>query len=156
MRPSNQQSHIPNHQRFTNQTSQFLNGSVSRSPEPTSGDSLDFRDFVPPDPRGGEDDALRQAVAAADLDVGVRKVQDLDHHFVRRPRVVGIDDADAVGDLKTTLEWGAASGENRQAMSGWNLDNESSADEHDATCRHDHVVRGGQVESSRFVGAVGR
>src|SRR5215213_9574805 len=87
---------------------------------------LDLLDFLPLHPGGGEDDALRQAVASANLDVCGREVQDLDHHFVCRPRVVGVDDADAVGDLETALERGAASGENRQAMSGWNLDNESS------------------------------
>src|SRR5678810_1203089 len=104
--------------------------SVSRCSETASGRLLDLCNLFPLHPRGGQDDALGQPVAAANLDLGVRKVQDLNHDLVIRAGIVGIDDPDAVGHLQTALERRAAPGENRQAMSAGNLDNESSADQY--------------------------
>ena len=51
----------------------------------------------------GEDDALGDAVAAVDCHRRGRHVQHLDLHLVGRPAVVGVDDADAVGDHRPRL-----------------------------------------------------
>src|SRR5690554_6565776 len=53
----------------------------------------DSFDFVPMNPGRREDNALSQPVAAADLHLGRRDVQHLDHDFVLRAGVVGIDHA---------------------------------------------------------------
>ena len=72
------------------------------------------------------------------------------------PGIVGIDDADAVGNEQTALERGAASGENSKKMTGRYLDNETGPDERHAAGRDRHVVRRGEVEPSCFVGGVRR
>jgi hypothetical protein len=103
--------------------------------------------LVPGDARRRQDDALGQPVATLDLRVAVADVQQLDHDLVRRPGIVRIDDADAIGHHETALEWRAASGENPEEVSGRHLDDETGAHQGNVPWRHHHVVGRGQIEA---------
>src|SRR5688572_29902871 len=104
-----------------------VSSSITGSSKTTAGYRRDFVDFLPLYARRGQHDALRQPVTPADLNVGAGEIQHLNHHLVRRSAIIGIDDADAVGDHQSALERRAASGKNRQAMAGGYLDNEAGA-----------------------------
>src|SRR3954464_870722 len=88
--------------------------SISSRPKPSSRHLPDLRDLLPADTGRREDDPLRDAITAADLDRGVGHIQHLYHDFVIWSRVVGIDHADAVRDDQATLQRRAAAGENSQ------------------------------------------
>src|SRR5438093_11795810 len=83
----------------------------SSGPETAASGDARLEHLVPDHARRGEHDALRQAVAALNRHITIGHVEQLDHHLVRGPGVVGIDDADAVGHDQSALERGAASGE---------------------------------------------
>ena len=101
---------------------------MCRSSKTTAGYGRDLVHLVPLYPWRGQHDALRQPVTPANLNVGAGEIQHLNHDFVGRPAIIGIDDADTIGHHQSALERGTASGENRQAVAVRNLDNEASAD----------------------------
>ena len=102
---------------------------------------------MPADPRRLQDDPLRDPVAAAQLDRGVRHVQDLYHHFVVRPGVVGIDDTDAVRHHQAALQRRAAAGKYGKKVAARNLDDEAGPDEYYFPGRYGYVMGRRQVEA---------
>ena len=83
---------------------------------------------------------MGQAITPLHLHFGATDVEHLDHHLVFRPAIVGIEDADAVGDDKSSLEWRAASGKNGQEMSGGHFDDQARPDERNLPGRQPHVL----------------
>src|SRR4051812_22337195 len=95
--------------------------SVPRSPESATSHVSDLGNLVPRHPWRRQHNGLGEAVAAAHHDIRICHVQDLYHHLVIWPGIVGIDDPDAVGHGQSPLERGAASGENGKKVTGWHL-----------------------------------
>ena len=116
-------------------------------PNPPRTVSAQIRHLLPGDARCRQDDPLCQPVAALDVGVVLADVEQLDHDLVRGARIVRIDDADAVGDDETALEWRAASGENRQEISGRHFDDETGAHQGNLPRWHHDIVRGGQIKA---------
>jgi len=99
--------------------------------EATAGDLAEVLYFLPAHAGRGEDDALGQAIAPFHLHFGATDVEHLNQDLVIWAAIIGIEDADAVGDEKSALERRAASGKNGQEMSGGHLDHETCAHQHD-------------------------
>ena len=129
---------------------------ASSGAEAPTGLVPDFRYFSPGHPRGRQDDTLGETVAFLHINDRIGDVQRLNHDFIGRAAIVGINDPDAVGDHQSTLERRAASGENRQEMTGRHFDDEAGPDQDDLSRRHGHVVCRRQIEPGRFTGAVRR
>ena len=64
-------------------------------------------------------------IAGTDFDRRGRDVDHRDLQLVARPAVVGVDDADAVGDHEAALERGAAAGEHGQEHLSRHLDHQA-------------------------------
>ena len=130
--------------------------SVSGGPEPAPCHRANVRHLLPAHPWSLQHDALRQTVSPLDLHFRPCEIENLDHDFVLGSGIVGIHDADAVGDEQTALERCAASGENSQKMTGRYLDNETCPDERHSARRNRQIVSRREVEPSCFVGGVRR
>jgi hypothetical protein len=130
--------------------------SVSGGPEPTPCHGANVRHLVPAHPGSLQHDTLRQTVSPLDLHFRPCEIENLDHDFVLRSGIVGIHDADAIGNEQTALERRAASGENSQKMTGRYLDNETCPDERHSARRNRQIVSCSEVEPSCFVGGVRR
>ena len=99
---------------------------------------------------------MGQTVAPFDLHVAGGHVYHLYQYLVGWAGVVWIDDTDAVGDHEAALERGAASGENREEVTGRHLDDEAGPDESDLSGCDDEVVGSRHIEPGRVVSAVRR
>src|SRR5262245_16245126 len=130
--------------------------SVPRRPKPTPCHRANVGHLMPAHPGSLQHDTLSQAVSPLDLHFRPCEIENLDHDFVLRSGIVGIHDADAVGDEQTALERRAASGENSQKMTGRYLDNETCPDERHSARRNRQIVSRSEVEPSCFVGGVRR
>src|SRR5262249_47297521 len=97
--------------------------------EPASSDLSNLVHFLPVDARRRQHDSLSNTVAAADGYVEIRHVQHLYHHLVLGSAVVRVDDAHAVGQDQTALEWHAASGEDGEEIPRRDADDETRPDE---------------------------
>ena len=122
--------------------------------EAAAGDLAEVSNFLPAHAGRGEHNALGQAITPFHLYFGATDIEHLDPDLVIWAAIIGIEDADAVGDEKSALERRAASGKNGQEMSGGNFDDEARPDERNLPGCQSRVLRCGQVETGRFLGSV--